>query len=153
MYTTVQVHADGYVRFGATSCNGNTSNQTFPDPAAPNNVIAAFWDDLGFSSFGSGNANAKVFVQAMADRYIVQYTNWPIYFDDTSALNFQIILHLNGNVELQYGSMSDPDDAGRAQGDSASIGLENSDGSDGYQYSLNSAVITGPMGVLATKAP
>jgi hypothetical protein len=152
MYTSVQVHADGYLRFGATDCAGFVSNQSLPDPTDPNNIIAAFWDDLGFSDFGSPHPNAKIFVQAMADKYIVQYSHWLLYGDDTSDLNFQVILHLNGNIEYQYGVMTSTNDPMAAQGSGATIGLENSDGSDGYQYSMASAVITGPMGILATKA-
>jgi hypothetical protein len=144
-FTTVQVNADGYLRFGASSCQGFASNAPLPDPGDPNNIAAVFWDDLG------GGTGRNIYALPMSDRLVVQYSNWSVFVDDTSSLNFQAILHLNGNIEYQYGSMTDPDNPPAAQGQSAAIGVENSDGSDGYQYSFDSPSITAPSGVLFTR--
>ena len=64
------------------------------------------------------------------------------YFDDaTRRVDFEVVLYENGQILTQYRNIAD--DA-REQGSSATLGLENADGTVAFQYSFNEAVMGSP---------
>ncbi|MDH3973937.1 MAG: RHS domain-containing protein [Deltaproteobacteria bacterium] len=124
---------------GSLSLDGSFnqySNRPVPNSAFPNNIIAPFWDDLYISSPAlvhyqtSGTAPNRIFT--------VQWSQARFYNPRAASLTFQALFHENGNILFQYNSMS----GGAWNGGSATIGIENSDGTVGLQYSYNSAVIS-----------
>ena len=128
-YTNVNVDSNGYLTFtGGT----DFSNNPIPDTSSPNAVVAPFWDDLRPSGGGS------VYYQTLGSpgnrKLIVEYDGVN-RFSGPSVLTFQAILEeTTNNISFQYLSMSGVEFAGG----SATIGIENADGSDGLQVSLNS---------------
>ena len=62
-------------------------------------------------------------------------------FFGTSAplIRFEVVLSENGQILFQYGTIGSD---GRAQGNSATIGIENSSGTVALQYALNQAVLS-----------
>ncbi len=130
-YTQLYFSTKGLVSFG----QGGIwyLNARIPTASPPNNLIAAFWDDLGMYAgarpdagiycYGGGTAPNRYFVVewCRADAY---------YGSGTLDLTFEIILHENGDIVLQYQSLT-----GNLQ--SATVGIEDSAGDTGLQYLYN----------------
>jgi hypothetical protein len=105
-----------------------------PYGVEPNNLIAAFWDDLNPYQGGS-----IYFYTNYADTAIVQFDNVP-HFGGTGVYTFETILTDDGNITLQYQSMS-------GLLNSATIGIENFDGTIGLQVAYNQNYITDDLAV------
>ena len=102
-----------------------------PSANNPNDYIAAFWDDL--------KTNGKTIYYYMTNSYItVQWTNIEFYGTTLPLGTFQAVLHSNGNIDLNYISLAGSD---RSLGSSATVGIENSDGTDGVLISNNSTTV------------
>ncbi|MGH2651950.1 MAG: carboxypeptidase-like regulatory domain-containing protein, partial [Actinomycetota bacterium] len=74
-------------------------------------------------------------------RYLIEWRNVAYFGDFSRRVDFEVILHENGRILTQYRKIADD---GRERGNSATIGIENEDGSIAFQYSFNQAVIDSP---------
>ena len=78
-------------------------------------------------------------------KIIVQYDG--IYhFGSGGPYTFQVILNENGSILYQYMTMNSPTNE-------ATVGIENSDASDGLQVAFNTDYIHNEMAILITSAP
>jgi hypothetical protein len=130
----------------------SATNATLPAAAmaAPNGVVAAFWDDLFPVDAMTSVTTATVGAMG-SRRFIVQWNNWT-HFDMVSRsvrLTFQTRFYEGtGVIEHVYCSMMPGmDTANIASGASATIGIESLDGSAAAQASFNTpmAVAAGTM--------
>jgi hypothetical protein len=132
-YTELYIGSNGLITFGSGS--DERQNKNIPNTAAPNNMIALWWDDLDPSSGG----HVYYYHDSPNNRFVISFVNIPNYRypDGTGSLTFQAVLYANGRINLQYWTM-DPgvDVEGLA---SATIGIENMTGSDGLQVVYNAA--------------
>ncbi|UCD11299.1 MAG: S8 family serine peptidase [Nitrospinaceae bacterium] len=141
-YNEVTVSTDGNLGFGGAYIV--PFNQSLPNGNSLA-LIAPFWDDLmgGFWGFPTDGVWYRQEGTAPNRRLIVQWndvTQWPGLGDAT----FQVILYETTNeIKFQYqdvqfeptfGSTSD-------NGASATVGLQNQDGTIATQYSFNAAVL------------
>lgn len=141
-YNQFYVNVNGLVMFTRPE---NTYNEevTIPDPAVPNNYIAAFWDNL--SIMDRGNVMYRTIGTSPNRKCIIQYNN--MAFNPSLALfgTFSVILYETTNIiQVQYRLILDPFSP-EPHGASATIGLENADGTAGtlYAYHRDDAVYTG----------
>ncbi len=136
-FDTIRVCTNGWLSF--TSTEHDYVHQGIPGGAAPNNLLAAFWDDLNPSSGGT------IYYQAMGSRFIVQYQAVQ-HYGGGSPETFQVILDMDGSIVYQYNTVSD--------GSGCSVGIENESGSDGLQLAFNSPYLHSGLAVrLATADP
>ncbi|MEW5925000.1 MAG: M14 family zinc carboxypeptidase [Candidatus Zixiibacteriota bacterium] len=124
-YSTLHVGSNGIVTFGG----GSTvrTNTILPYNAAPNNMIAMWWDDLDPRRGG----NIYYFSDTENERFIVSFVGIKNYYSTTGtgSLTFQVILYPNGRIILQYGVMDPGADASGLAG--ATVGIEDASGADG----------------------
>ena len=139
-YSSVGIGSNGYLIFDATTVA--ISNASIPTSAAPNNIIAPFWDDLNPSEAGAGTIYTRY--DEAENRFIVQYEGVE-KFNTSETYTFQVILYADGSMLFQYESMD--------VGNSATIGVENADGSDGLQVAFNSAYAEDGLAVAIQTAP
>ena len=140
-YTQFYATSNGLVLFGAGSTDG--SEDPIPTAAAPNNFIAAFWDDLTVD--GSGNILYSTVGAAPNRKLIIQFRNMGFYPFPVFFGTFSVILYETSNaIQVQYRLIVDKTSP-KAHGNSATIGLENADGSAGVQYAYQNptAITTG----------
>ena len=104
-------------------------NEPIPAPAAPNAIVAPYWNDL----------ITEVCVRNDANRTIVEWVGEEFsFFGPWPPVHFQASLYTaDGRVELRYG----PGHGGT--GASTTIGVENADGTAGIQLT-GSAGSTAP---------
>ena len=129
-YTQFQATTNGLVCFGG-GATYHFSNSSIPDTSQPNNCIYAFWDDL--MSYDTTQPILYRTIGAVGSRMlIVQWTNYGYYNSDLPMGTFQVILYEgSNNIRTQYRQLLT---ANRSLGQSATVGLENSNGSSAVQY-------------------
>jgi len=104
------------------------------------NAAVGLWDDLNPISSDQGGCPAgsgNVYTYLDNDMFV-------IWFDHvsrcatgdgvTGTYDFQFVLHLNGDIDLNYSDMS-------GYTTSATIGMQNDNGSDGLQVTYNNAYV------------
>jgi hypothetical protein len=140
-YNEVYIGSNGILTFGAGS--NSRLNTDLPTSNEPNNLIAMWWDDLDPPEGGT----VYYYYDAAEEQFIVSFENIQNYISGggTGSLTFQAILHPNGLVILQYGTMNPGTDGDGLTG--ATIGLENSDGTDGLAVVCNAAYLHNNMAV------
>jgi subtilisin family serine protease len=122
MFNSVYVGYRGWISF--TSMSGVAANQPIPTAGEPNNLLAAFWDDL------NPNAGGTIYYyEDMANnRFIMQWDDvW--HFPSGPAETFQVILYPNGTIVYQYHTVG--------MSGSCTVGIENADGTDGLEVLYN----------------
>jgi hypothetical protein len=130
-YSQCIINANGWVGFGED--NSTWDNTNIPSPNAPRSAIFGLWDDLNpendnCNQYCSGNA----YYHGNADRFVVWFNDvahWYSNFED-SYYNFQIVLYPNGDIDLNYNTLTGSHDA--------TVGMQNADGTDGLQMGLGS---------------
>jgi hypothetical protein len=126
------ISSNGLITFQPINSN-IYSNAAIPGSAVPNEFIAAYWDDL------EGGTSGEVYYLQDGNKFIIQFTNWNKY-SSTDANTFQIVLHSNGKIIVYYHSMN-------GTLTSATVGIENADGSIGLQVANNAAYVANYLAV------
>ena len=149
-YSQFYVNTKGQVLFGAGSTAGN--EDPIPSAGTPNNFIAAFWDDMVISS--SGNILYTTIGASPNRKLIVQSRNMGFYPFPVFMGTFTVILNETTNIiQIQYRQIVD-NNSTKAHGESATIGIENSDGTSGFQYAYhNPTAITTAQAISFTPSP
>ncbi|SNR16278.1 Ig-like domain-containing protein [Tenacibaculum jejuense] len=130
-YTNATVNANGFISFDESSTLTFVNSQ-IPVDNGVNNMIAGLWDDLEPQNF-----NGTVHYQTIDDAFIVQWTNASVFLgSENETVTFQIVLHSDGNIDVFY---EDVETASFLN--SATVGIENADGTDGAQVVFNSDYI------------
>lgn len=113
-HPTFRVCSNGWISF--TSTSSSYSAVTLPSPGAPRSMIAALWADLYI------DASASVwYQQTAAGTCIIQYNNVARLGNSSLRATFQIILHADGGITLQYARCDFP----------AVIGIQDESGTRG----------------------
>lgn len=143
-YTSFAVSTNGFLEFTVpTSTSIGYLNTNLPNTLDPDNLVAAFWDDL---HLGSGQVRWQVLGAAPNRRLVVSWLGIT-HFPSTSphVFTFQAALFEQGNgVRLQFQTMNDNGGTAFAAGQSATTGVEGSGATGtGNQYGYNGTFPTG----------
>jgi hypothetical protein len=136
-FTDFRFCTNGFVSF--SSAMNSYDNLTIPSASAPLDLLAAMWDDMDFLT--SGNA---YYYANNADSLVISWVDVP-HFTSGGPYTFQIILLINGSITYQYQTINIPDN-------SATIGIQNSTGSDGLQVVFNAAYLHNNLAVKFTSS-
>jgi subtilisin family serine protease len=145
-YNTAYVATNGFLNF--LGSDATFSNSSIPSSGTPNAAIYPYWDDM----FMDGSASAFIAVLGSAPnrQFVIEWRNVAYFGDFSRRVDFEVVLHENGHILTQYRNI-DPDS--REQGDSATIGIENDDGSIALQYSFNTPSIGSPDFAVSYRLP
>ena len=139
-YDEFRVSSNGFVSFSNFTHGGGNiyNNVDIPNTTTPNNYIAPFWDDTTAYNDQDQYIYYQTIGTAPNRQLIVQFTNVGFWDDPTPLGTFFVILYESSNeIQLQYRYLVG--DNARAHGSSATVGLENADGTAGNKYSYNTA--------------
>ncbi len=131
----VRICSNGYLTFGADPFD--YTNDPIPSTLDPNDFIAPFWEDLNPTLGGT----IHYYHDAVSNRFIVQYTAVPRFGYPDHLMTFEVILDPDGTILYQYLDM-----VGTV--DSATIGVENPDGTVGLQVVYNAPYVHNNLAVL-----
>ncbi|MDX2432640.1 MAG: MBG domain-containing protein, partial [Bacteroides sp.] len=134
-YTDFYVTSNGMVMFGEGS--NQYRNDILPWAPGADNYIAPFWDDLVIHA--TGDIMYQTIGTAPNRKLVVQFNNMSFWNSPVLLGTFQVIIYEDSNnIQTQYRSIVDLTST-RASGGSATVGLENLDGSAGVSCSYNTA--------------
>ena len=130
-YSSCYINTNGLLVFGSTSTSN--SNQCFPDPIVPNNCIASYWDNLFYQTTCSPTVKWRYTTTGSTPNRIF-IVSWINFRHQSGPCNFyvnsQIKLFETSNIiEVHLKSN------GLTINNSGTIGIENSDGTEGF-YSI-----------------
>jgi len=123
-YNDLWISSNGFVSFA----DGYRSwtNDCLPDTSTPNNAIYAFGDDLRPADGGGGGTiYAK---QVDSETFVIEWHEVS-HLSNSNRETFEIILKKDNTILLQYQSLS--------SASSATVGVENADGTAAQQYWCN----------------
>jgi len=150
-FTQTYLSTNGLMTFG----RGSTEpfNKNIPDPLAPNNMLAAFWDDLQVCG-----SQAIYYKQGgtVPNRYLVaEWSNVkaevPMGSNPAYPITFETVIYENGTILFQYQSLTGTlyySASVEIANYSASVGIENGAGEIGLQYSFNEARLANGRAIL-----
>ncbi|GII32892.1 hypothetical protein Pmi06nite_63340 [Planotetraspora mira] len=133
-YTSGTISTNGFVTFGSTDISQN--NGSLPSGATPNGAVYAYWDDLLLDS-QSGVYTATIGT-APKRTFVVEWRDARFYDDVNQRISFSVLLGEDGTISYRYKGITNE----HAAGNSATIGIENADGTDAFEYSQDSAALT-----------
>ncbi len=110
-------------------------------------LILPFWDDLGATS---GDVYWTTIGDAPPRHAVIQWNRPHFNFDDGVHLaQFEVLLGEDGTISFEYQStfFGSPDDTDWDNAGSATIGLQNADGSIGNQYSFDTPALSPPQAI------
>ncbi len=133
------VSTNGFLTLGSSGGANVPNNPVIPSTAAPNGVIAPFWDDL---NPGAGGAVYSSVTGTAPNRAVhIEWFNVP-HFTNVGAATLEVSLYETSNeIRFRYLDTDFGNPAFNA-GASATVGVESQNGTQGTQYSRNSAVLT-----------
>jgi choice-of-anchor B domain-containing protein len=134
-YNSLIINPNGWVGFGED--NDAWDNTNIPSGDAPRPAIFGLWDDLNpvndnCNSYCSGS----VYTHGNSERFVVWFNevaHWYTNFEN-SYYDFQIVLYPNGEIAVNYNSLTGDHDA--------TIGIQNATGTDGIQVASGSSFAT-----------
>ncbi len=138
-FTQFYLNSNGFLSLSPIS-GRNFSNLALPDPSAPGNLLAPFWDDLNFTSGG-----AAYYWSNDQDTLVVSYVEVP-HYGEGGLYTFQVILRADSSITYQYQSM-----VGLLEG--ATIGIQNADGAQGLTIAHNQTYVHDELAVLISPPP
>lgn len=131
------VASHGYLAFDL-SAGANAFGTRLPTTRAKVH-LAPFWDAIVPGE--TGKLSWKLVSDPERDRLIVQWKGYRhVTWDGTSgSLDFQVVLFADGSFDFRYGAMKGPDPRG-ANGGSAVIGFQDTEGLKGYSMVFHRAM-------------
>jgi hypothetical protein len=128
-FSSVRICSNGWLSFTSTSTS--FSNVTIPNTAAPNDLIAPYWED-----FDLRNNQGIILYRSepVLGRFIVEWKNVPRFGAPNDRYTFQAILCVDGSIQYNYQSVT-----GLLTG--GTVGIENSTGTIGLLVVFNAAYI------------
>lgn len=146
-FEQVLINENGFLSFNEYGLQP-FANQSIPSSNDPNNIIAPFWDELKIGRSGA------IYYQTIGEKpnrnFIVQWQNMEHEDNSDARMTYQVILdESTGAILFQYlqakGNYSD--------GSSATIGIENSDGTGGVEVASNKSYVHDSLAVLISQRP
>ncbi len=100
-FTQIRVAANGWLSFTSTATGATSyTNLALPATAAPENILACWWDDLSPQRAGT---NIRRWTNNV-DSFVVSYQNVQSYAN-SGLYNFEVILKSDGGITYQYANM------------------------------------------------
>jgi subtilisin family serine protease len=134
-YTRIGVVSDGYVVVGGgTAADVNFLNQSLPNTAPPNNVLAAFWSDLNPATApAGGGVRVSTLTDGVTTWIVVDFDRVPNFSSGAARNSFEVWIQVGAvqDITYAYGTVTSGD------GNLLTVGAENFLGNRGANYYYN----------------
>ncbi len=130
-YESIFVNSNGFLAFQLPE-NFTFFNGQIPEDEGINNIIAGLWADLEPQEF-----DGAVYIAAFTDAFVVQWSNVSVFFGpEDETVTFQIVLFGDGTIDVNYADVETAPFR-----NFSTVGIENSDATDGAQVAFNTPYI------------
>jgi len=140
-YTEFYANTEGYISFGSSSYD--SSNDYMPDTWTPNNIIAPYWDNMANYA---GTICYQTIGATPYQQLIIEWQN-VTRSGYSDLMIFEVMLNESGEIWFQYLQL------GGQTGWSATVGIENADGTIACQYSYGSYSLQDGLAIRFSKGP
>lgn len=133
-YTEIYINSNGWIGFDSTDPGtaAGRNNVTIPSAAAPNNMIAVFWDDMNPDDPDPGNTHVY-HGPGPGSSFVVTFERLPEFGADADGwISTQVVLYSDGNIVI-----NNMDNGSTLDLTGATVGIENADGTMGLEYHHN----------------
>ena len=120
-YTQLYISCYGYLSF--QGANLDIQQSGLPSNDLPNNVIAPLWTPVDSVVY----INYKQTGVSPDKKFVIEW-NTLVTDSGDSNFTFEVILHENGDIDFEFYTVSQGGDGGFTKG----VGIENSEGTDGF---------------------
>jgi len=142
-YTTFGIGNNGAITMGGVQ-DISTANSNMPSTASAETLIAPFWDDLDSET---GSIYYQTLGVAPARSLVVQWDDVNHFSNSAGTITFQLILYESTDViKFQYRDV-DFSNAAWDWGASATVGIEDSSGTVGLEYSYDTPSLSDGMAI------
>lgn len=146
----VHIGSNGLIGFGGTTGLYTGYNTNLPTSGSPNCAVYPYWDQL---TMASGQVKVGTVGSAPNRRMVISWVNVAHYYSSSTKLTFQVVLCEGSNdIIVQYLASGSANYA-YGGGSSATIGIENADGTEGCLYSYNTRSVFDRTALLFTASP
>ncbi|PWU47047.1 hypothetical protein DLJ47_31395 [Micromonospora sp. S4605] len=147
-HTSAWISANGLISFKDPAYFGwiGSAPGTIPSPAAegsPNAAVYVHWDDWVIDS--QARIATKISGTAPNRQWVVEWRNVHLYGDTNTRATFEVIFAEGGDITLAYADIDPAKPVER--GGEATVGIENAEGSIGFQYLHREAWLASGQGV------
>ena len=133
-YRQATISTNGYLSFSDDEYWSSYWNSTIPSGGDPNNAIYALWDDLVVDDQSS--VRTQTLGAAPNRQFVVEWRNVLVRLSSSNArVTVEVVLDELGRVTVQYKDLDSLDLW--ESGASATVGIENANGTIGLEYSYN----------------
>ncbi|GIF18174.1 hypothetical protein BJ973_008862 [Actinoplanes tereljensis] len=135
-YTSATVSTNGFLTFGSALGTNTYANPTMPTLAAPNAVVAPFWDDLEIDA--SASVRTDTIGTAPNRKFVIEWRNAIFRPSGPDRITFEAVFsETTGEIAFNYGTLT----TSLQQGAAATIGIENASGTVATLFSYQEARI------------
>ncbi|WP_246607450.1 carboxypeptidase regulatory-like domain-containing protein [Paractinoplanes toevensis] len=133
-YTSATVSTNGFLTFDTNLGVNTYANPAMPTAAAPNAVVAPFWDDLQIDA--SASVRTDTIGTAPNRKYIIEWRNALFRPSGPDRITFEVVFtETTGEIAFNYGTLA----TALQQGSAATIGIENASGTVATLFSFQEA--------------
>ncbi|WP_370321421.1 carboxypeptidase regulatory-like domain-containing protein [Actinoplanes sp. ATCC 53533] len=146
-YTSATVSTNGFLTFGASLGTNTYANPTMPTLAAPNAVVAPFWDDLEIDA--SASVRTDTVGTAPNRKFVIEWRNAKFRPSGPDRITFEAVFsETTGEIAFNYGTLTTT----LQQGAAATIGIENASGTVAQLFSFQEARVNSNGSITFTPA-
>ncbi|MCA9980249.1 MAG: DUF4397 domain-containing protein [Anaerolineales bacterium] len=142
--------SDGYATFGTEF---STANQSLPDSAVPNNIIAALWRDLEVVLDVGANRGVTGASAGGGATQLVEFDDVQVFGDPSQTLDMNIITLRDADPTLGTADIWFAYNDVNLSSSDGTIGVENADGTLGTSYAYNDVALTDGLVICLDLAP
>ncbi|NQV14750.1 choice-of-anchor D domain-containing protein, partial [bacterium] len=140
-YTEFYVSSNGFIRFDYNDNSGCCSGQPIPLDDGINNIIAWAWRD--------GYPFGNTYYENFDDKTIIQFDGYgTCCSQENGSATTEIILYRDGKIKINYLEL-----VGNYTDGWHSVGIENSDGTDGLQVAFNTDYLHDELALVFADTP
>ncbi|WP_328952300.1 S8 family serine peptidase [Streptomyces sp. NBC_00184] len=133
-YTAANITVEGVLAFGPSSTT--SINEELPFTGTPNGALYPFWDNFLMDS--SSGVYTAFRGTAPHRELVVEWRNMILSDNKPQRVSFAAVMNEDGGYTFHY---RDIEDGAAERGSSATVGAENHDGTDAFQYSCNETAL------------
>lgn len=157
----VSVSTDGWMQWGITTTSNFSNDTTSLSSGTPQGTLAIFWDDLQTVTGLTPASDLYWKYFAPNEDPLTPESHWVFQWKSVrhygtspvDNLNFEVMLFETGVIEYHYGAMTSGTTSLYANGNSASVFLENPAGTAALTQSLNQPTVQPNSAIRFTPVP
>jgi len=144
-FDKIVVSTNGWISFDSTLTSSYLSNYEIPNSSVPNALLATYWDDTDVDIYSESDAAIMEYYDVSSASFWIIFNKLMCpYSASSNPITYGVRLYMDGTIEFHYMDAAS-DDPTHSYGASATVGIENLDGTDGLMYQFEGTPLGNPL--------